>query len=102
MDGTSRTGTAACSYLGHSDSAMLVRFAVFEAKQPHAPGKLPLAMRENPWARPAEVSAPNPRTPGQGQLRPLPQLWLCIDRIAEVKILAPRGNLTADQVDDDF
>jgi hypothetical protein len=32
MDGTSRTGTAACSYLGHSDSAMLVRFAVVEAK----------------------------------------------------------------------
>src|ERR1700729_2165065 len=31
----------------------------------------------------------------------LPQLGLCIDRIAEIKILAPRGNSTADQVDDD-
>src|SRR6266851_6279090 len=31
----------------------------------------------------------------------LSQLWLCIDRIAEIKILAPRGNPVADQVDDD-
>src|ERR1700680_742886 len=32
---------------------------------------------------------------------PPPELWLCIDRIAEIKILAPRGKFTADQVDDD-
>ena len=31
---------------------------------------------------------------------PLPQLWLCIDRIAEIKILPPRGNPAADQVHD--
>src|SRR5216683_5406175 len=31
----------------------------------------------------------------------LPQLWLCIDRIAEIKILAPRGDPAADQVHDD-
>jgi hypothetical protein len=33
--------------------------------QPHAPGKLSLVDAcENPWARPATLSVPNPRAPG--------------------------------------